>query len=141
MLRLVAALEKRLLLCFQLCNCLSLFARILLPFFFDPFYSFFDSRDSKCDFFLLLLQLLKRNDLVAQLGKIGRLRSTFASEVDFTFLEKTLLVTKHHARSLALDLQGDLAKACADKAHSLWLAFIIFHYPKPLRIPLIWLRR
>ena len=65
MLRLVLLLEKRLLICLQLCKRLSLFARILLPFFFDRFYSFFDSRDLKCDFFLLLLQFLQRNDLIA----------------------------------------------------------------------------
>ncbi len=82
-----------------------------------------------------------RNDLVAQLGKIGRLRSAFASEVDLTSLEKTPLVTKRDARPLALDLQRDLAKTCADEAHGLRLAFVIFHYPKPPRIPLIWLGR
>src|SRR5437773_7483632 len=121
MLRLIALLEERLLLRFQPCNCFRLFAGILLPFFFDPFYSFFDPRDSKCDFFLLLLQFFKGNDLVAELGETGRLRGAFASEVDFAFLEKTPLMTKHHARSLAPHLQGDFAKACADEAHGLRL--------------------
>jgi hypothetical protein len=120
-LRLIALLEERLLLRFQPCNCFRLFAGILLPFFFDPFYSFFDPRDSKCDFLLLLLELLKRHDLAAQFWKIGRLRSAFASEVDFTFLEKALLVAKRHARSLAPDLQPDLAKACPDETHNLTL--------------------
>src|SRR5207244_12553273 len=54
-------------------------------------------------------------------GKIGRLRSAFASEVDFTFLEKALLVAKRDARSLAPDFQSDLAKACADETHTLTL--------------------
>jgi hypothetical protein len=45
------------------------------------------------------------------------LRRAFASKVDFTFLEKALLVAKRHAGSLAPDLQSDLAKACADKTH------------------------
>src|SRR5437667_7898295 len=128
MLRLVPLLEKRLLICLQLCKRLSLFARILLPFFFDRFYSFFDSRDLKCDFFLLLLQLLQRNDLIAQLGEIGCLRSAFASKIDLTSLEKTLLVTKRDARPLALDLQCNLTKACADEAHGLRLAFVIFDF-------------
>src|SRR5206468_5147885 len=104
MLRLVLLLKQRLLLCFQLCNCLSLLARILLPFLFDRFYSFFDPRDSKCDFFLLLLQLFKSNYLVAKLGKICCLRSAFASKVDFTFLQQSLLMTKRHASPLAPDL-------------------------------------
>src|SRR5206468_4945892 len=64
-LRLALLLEKRLLVCLQLCKCLSLFAGILFPFFFNPFYSFFAPRDSKCDFLLLLLQFLQRNDFVA----------------------------------------------------------------------------
>src|SRR5438552_4497424 len=115
---LVALLKKRLLLRFQLCNCRRVFARNLLPFFFDPFYSFLDPSDSQCHFFLLLLQLLQRDDLIAQLGEIGRLRGAFASEVDFTFLEKALLVTKRHAGSLASDFQPDLAKACADETHN-----------------------
>src|SRR5438309_11345624 len=121
MLRLIALLEKRLLLRFQPCNCFRLFAGILLPFFFDFFYSFFDPRDSKCDFFLLLLKLLKGHDLVAQFWKIGRLRSALPSEIDFTLLEKALLVAKRDARSLAPDLQSDLAKACADETHGLTL--------------------
>src|SRR4029077_17550384 len=124
--RLGALLEKRSLVCFQLCNGLSLFARSLLPFFFDLFYSFFDLRDSKCHFFLLQLQLFKRDDLAAQLGEIGRLRSAFASEVDFTFLEKTPFVTKRDARPLAPHLQRDLAKPCADETHGLRLSFVIF---------------
>ena len=115
---LVALLKKRLLLRFQLRNCRRQFARNLLPFFFDPFYSFLDPSDSQCHFFLLLLQLLQRDDLIAQLGKIGRLRGAFASEVDFTFLEKAPLVTKRHAGSLAPDFQPDLAKACADETHN-----------------------
>src|SRR5438105_11314573 len=121
MLRLIALLEERLLLRFQPCNCRGLFADILLPFFFDFFYSFFDPRYSKCDFFLFLLELLKRHDLVAQFRKIGRLRSAFPAEVDFTFLENALLVAKRDARSLAPDLQSDLAKACADETHGLKL--------------------
>src|SRR5207245_2468572 len=118
-LRLIALLDHPLLLRFQPCNCFRLCAGILLPFFFDFFYSFFDPRDSQCDFFLLLLKLLKRHDLIAQFGKIGRLRSAFASEVDFTFLEKALLVAKRDACSLAPDLQPDLAKACPDETHTL----------------------
>src|SRR5215472_17903876 len=117
MLGLVALLNKGLLLRFQLCNRLSLFPRILLPFFFNPFYSFFDPRDSKRDFFLFLLELFKRDDFVAQFWKISRLRGAFASEVDFTFLEEALLVAKRHACSLAPDLQSDLAETCANEAH------------------------
>src|SRR5438552_11581230 len=118
---LTALLEKRLLLRFQPCNRRSLFAGILLPFFFNPFYSFFDARYSKRDFFLLLLELLERHDFIAQFWKIGRLRSAFASEIDFTFLEKALLVAKRHARSLAPDLQSDLAKACPNETHKIKL--------------------
>ena len=88
-LRLVTLLKERLLLCFELRNRLGLFARDLLPFFFDRFNSFFDPRDPERDFFLLLLQFLERDDLVAQLGKICRLRCALAPKVDFTFLQKT----------------------------------------------------
>jgi hypothetical protein len=118
---LIALLETRFLLCFQFRNCPSLFPGILLPFFFDPFYSFFDPRDSKCDFFLFLLELFERHDFVAQFWKISSLRSAFASEIDFTFLEKSLLVAKRHARSLAPDLQSNLAKTCADETHTVTL--------------------
>ena len=116
-LRFVAPVKKRLLLRFQPGNYFRLLPGILLPFCFDRFYSFFDSGNSKRDFFLLLLQLLQRNDLVSQLGEIGRLRSAFAPEVDFTFLEQASLVTKRDARPLAPDLQADFAEACADEAH------------------------
>jgi hypothetical protein len=115
--RLVALLEKWLFFRLQLCNRLSLFARILLPFFFDLFYSFFDPRDSKCDFLLLLLQLLKSDYLIAQLGKIGRLGSAFAPQIDFALLQETLLMTQRDARSLASDFQSNLAKAGANKTH------------------------
>jgi hypothetical protein len=70
---------------------------------------------------LFLLELLKRHDLVAQFWKIGRLSSAFPSEVDFTFLKKALFVAKRDARSLAPDLQSDLAKACPDETHGLTL--------------------
>jgi hypothetical protein len=43
-------------------------------------------------------------------------------------LEKTPLVTKRDARPLALDLQRNLTKACADEAHGLRLAFVIFDF-------------
>jgi hypothetical protein len=94
-----------------------LFARILLPFFFDLFYSFFDPRDSKCDFLLFLLQLLKSDYLIAQLGKIGRLGSALTPQVNFALLQETLLMTKRNARSLASDFQSDLAKAGANETH------------------------
>ena len=115
--RLVASLEKWLFFRLQLCNRLRLFARILLPFLFDLFYSFFDPRDTKCDFLLFLLQLFKSDNLIAQFGKIGRLGSALAPQVDFALLQETLLMTKRHARSLASDFQSDLAKACANETH------------------------
>ena len=110
-------MKKRLLLRFQPGNYFRLLPGILLPFCFDRFYSFFDSGNSKHHFFLLLLQFLQRNDLVSQFGEIGRLRSAFAPEVDFTFLEQASLVAKRDARPLAPDLQADFAEACADEAH------------------------
>jgi hypothetical protein len=116
-LRFVASMKKRFLLRFKLSNCFGLFPGILLPFRFDRFYPFFDSGNSKRDFFLLLLQLFQRNDLIAQLGEIGRLRSSFAPEVDFTFLEQSSLVTKRDASPLTPDLQTDFAEPCADEAH------------------------
>jgi hypothetical protein len=67
--------------------------------------------------FFFPLQLLWRNDLVSQLGEIGRLRSAFAPEANFTLLEQASLVTKRDARPLAPDLQADFAEACADEAH------------------------
>jgi hypothetical protein len=50
------------------------------------------------------------------------LHSAFASQIDFTLLEKAPLVTKRHARSLAADFQSHLAKACADETHGLTLS-------------------
>ena len=117
----VALVEQRLLLRFELDNSRTLFTRISLPFLLDSLYPFLNARNSKSDFFLLLLQLFQRNDLVAQLGKICRLRCPLPSEVDFTFLEKALLMAKSDARSLAPDLQSDLAKTCADETHTVTL--------------------
>src|SRR5215475_2104800 len=120
--RLVAPLEKWFFFRLQLCNRPRLFARILLPFFFDLFDSFFDSCDSKCDFLLFLLQFLKRDDLVAQLRKIGRLGGALAPEIDLALPQETLLVTKRDARSLAPDFQSNLAKAGANETHGSMLA-------------------
>ena len=61
--------------------------RVLLPLRLDLFDSFLDLHDAERDFLLFLLQFLQRNDLVAQLGKIARLRSAFAPEIDFAFLQ------------------------------------------------------
>ena len=55
--------------------------------------NFANLRDPKRDFFLFLLQLLERDDFIAQLREIGRLRSAFASQIYFTFLEEASLVT------------------------------------------------
>ena len=110
-------MEKWLFFRFQFCNRLSLFARILLPFFFDLFDPFLDLRDSKRDFFLFLLKFLKCNDFVAQLGKVGRLGGAFAPEIYFTLLQKAPLVTQRQARSLASDFQSDLAETCPDETH------------------------
>ena len=115
--RLVTLLDEWFFFRFQLCNRLRLFPRILVPFFFDSFYSFFDLRDSNGDFLLLLLQFLQSDDLVAQFGKIGRLGCAFAAKIDFALLQKALLMTKRNARSLAPDFQSNLAKACANETH------------------------
>jgi hypothetical protein len=74
------------------------------PASFNSFYSFVNPRDPQGDFFLLLLQFLQCNYFVAQLGKICRLLCSLASEVDFTFLQKTPLVPKCYACALALEL-------------------------------------
>ena len=103
-LRLVALLKKRFFVRFQLGNYPGLFTRNLLPFCFDRFYPFFDPRYPERDFFLLLLELFQCNNLVAQLGKICRLRGPLASEVDFTFLEETSVVPERNARALAPEL-------------------------------------
>ena len=50
-------------------------------------------------------------------GEIRRLRSAFASEIYFAFLEEPLLVPQRHARSLALNFQCDFTEACADETH------------------------
>jgi hypothetical protein len=88
-----------------------------LPFFFNFLYPFFDPRDPKSDFLLFLLQFLKSDNLITQLGKIRGLRSALASKTYFTLLQETLLVTKRDAGSLASDFQSDLAKASANKTH------------------------
>src|SRR4029078_7213752 len=98
-------------------NRLRLFARILFPFLFDLLYSFFDLCDSKGDFLLFLLQFLKSDDLVAQLGKICRLGSPFAPQINFALLQEALLMAKRHACSLATDFQSNLAKAGANETH------------------------
>ena len=49
------------------------------------FSAFLDLRDPDRDFLLLLLELLERDDFVAQLGKIDRLRDAFAAERDLAF--------------------------------------------------------
>jgi hypothetical protein len=122
---LVALLHERLLFSFQLCNRLRLLARILLPFFFDLFYAFFDPCDSESDFFLFLLQLLKSDDLVAKLREIGRLGSAFAAEIDFTPLEEAPFVTQCDTRSLATDFQSNLAEAGANETHGVKAASVV----------------
>ena len=93
-LRLVALLNERLLLCFRFaiawaCSraicCRSSSILLFLP------------RSAQFGIELPLLRL-KRNDLIAQLGKICRLRSALAAEVDFTFLQKTPLVPTPRVR-------------------------------------------
>ena len=101
---LVALLKERLFFQLQFCNCFVLLAGIFLPLRLDLFDSFLDLRNPKRDFLLFLLQLLQRDDLIAQLGKIRRLRSAFAPEVDFTLLQQPFLVTERHASSLTLYL-------------------------------------
>ena len=86
-------MQERLFFRFQLCNSRMLVACILFPFRLDFFNSFFDLRYPKRDFFLFLLQLLERDDFIAQLREIGRLGSAFASQIYFTFLEKASLLT------------------------------------------------
>jgi hypothetical protein len=117
--------EKRLFLRVQLCNGRMLVARILLAFLLDLLDPFFDLSDPERDFLLFLLQFLECDDFIAQLGKIGRLRSAFASEIDFTFLEQAFLVTERNARPLPLNFQGDFAKACADETHAVTLADLV----------------
>jgi hypothetical protein len=80
-----------------------LVARILLAFFPDPLDPLFDLSDPERDLLLFLLQFFEGDDLIAQLGKIGRLRSAFTSEIDFTFLEQTFLVPQRQARPLPLN--------------------------------------
>src|SRR5262245_62591632 len=90
-----------------------------MPFFLDFFNAFLDPCDSERDFFLFLLQLLKSDDLIAQLGKVGRLGSAFTPEIDLTLLQEAPLMTKRHAGSLATDFQSNLAKAGTNETHGL----------------------
>ena len=55
---------------------------------------FFNLRDPEGDFFLFLLQLLQRHDFIADFGKIHRLRTTLAAEIDFAFLQNPLFVAQ-----------------------------------------------
>src|SRR5207244_8618812 len=82
--------------------------------------------DPEPDFFLFVVQLLECDDFAAERRKIGRLRGAFASEIYFTFLEEAPLLTQRHPRSLALNFQGDLAKACADKTHGVMLSHLVW---------------
>ena len=75
-------LKKRLLLCFQLRNRLGLFTRDLLPFFFDPLYSFFDPCQPERDFLLLLLQFFESDDFIALASEEVAIRSVFPHEID-----------------------------------------------------------
>jgi hypothetical protein len=95
----------------------------LFPYLLDPF---FDLSDPERDLLLFLLQFLESDDFIAQLGKIGRLRSTFTSEIDFTSLEQAFLVPQRQADPLPLNFQGDFAKACADETHAVMLADLIW---------------
>src|SRR5581483_1995506 len=114
---LVALLDERLFFRFQLGDRFGLFARVLLPFLFDLFYSLFDLGNSNRYLLLLLLQFFEGHDFIAQLGKIRGLSRAFAAQADFALLQKALFMTKRYASSLAPDFQSDLAKACPDKTH------------------------
>ena len=102
--RLISLMKERLFLCFEFRDCVRLLACDLLPLFFDPFYSLVNPCDPQRDFFLLLLQFLQRNDLVAQFGKICCLRCALAPEVDFASLQKAPVVSKRYTRSLTPEL-------------------------------------
>jgi hypothetical protein len=68
---------------------------------------------------LFLLQLLKSDDLIAELWKVRRLGSAFAPEIDFALLQEAPLMAKRHAGSLATDFQSNLAKAGTNETHGL----------------------
>src|SRR5947209_1936172 len=113
----IPPLQNRLFLRVQLRHRLGLFFRVVLALDFDVFDSLFDLRDSQRDFLLFLLELLERDDLVAQLGEMRGLGCSFPPESDFTFLEQPFFVSQHHASALPADFQPDFAQTCANEVH------------------------
>ena len=84
----------------------------------------FNLRDAQRDFFLFLLELLQRHDFVADFGKIDRLRTTLAAEIDFAFLQNPLFMAQSHPRFLPPNFQPDLAQACSNETHGIRLRWL-----------------
>src|SRR5438132_736436 len=99
----VATLRDWFLLRFQLRHRFALLFGVRFPLSLDLFDPLFDLRDPKGDFFLFLLEFLESDNLVPELGKIRCLRSSFATESDFAFLQQPFFVPQYHARSLPPD--------------------------------------
>ena len=68
--------------------CCRVFCSRSVSIFFD---AFFDLRDPQRDLLLFLLEFFQRHDLVAQLREVGRLRRSFAAEIDLALLQKSPL--------------------------------------------------
>src|SRR6187431_1704097 len=90
---------------------------ILLSLGLDLLDPFLDLGDPDRDFLLFALQFLQGDDFVTHLGKVDRLRTAFASERDFSFLQDTLLMTQSHTRFLAPNLESELTKSCPNETH------------------------
>ena len=121
--RLVLSLEDRLLFLLEFGQGRVLFLRVVLPLQLDLADSFLDRGDPQRDFLLFLLEFLERDDLVAHLRKVHRLRATFPSQVDLALLQDAFLVPQRDPRFLPANLQPDLAQPCSNETHGVRLHY------------------
>src|SRR5438132_8934428 len=78
-------------------------------------------RYAQRDFLLFLFEFFQRHDFAANFRKVDRLRTAFAAEIDFAFLQNAFLMAQCHPRFLPADLQPDLGQACSNETHGIRL--------------------
>src|SRR6266478_6485410 len=107
----VATLQDWFLLRFQLRHRFGLPFDVRFPLCLDLFDALFDLRDPQCDFLLFLLEFLQGHDFVPEFWKICRLRSSFAPENDFAFLQQPFFVPQYHARKTVVAEKRNRSRA------------------------------
>ncbi len=91
--------------------------RAFLALRFDLLEPFFDLRNPEGHFLLLVLELFQSDDLIADFGKIDRLRAAFATERDLTFLQAAFFMAQGHTRLLPPNFESDLAQSGSYETH------------------------